>query len=68
MSFSNPPVFVPVSLNGFWINFRVNGHALQQIKEKDYAGKYRTQGIAVHLIDVTFSSKKRNIIDFKVES
>lgn len=43
-------------------------HALGQIKEKDYAGKYRTQGVSIHLIGVTFSSKKRNIIAFEVES
>lgn len=44
------------------------GRALQQIKEKGYADKYRTRGTALHLIGVEFSSEKRNITGFDVES
>jgi len=44
------------------------GRALQQIKNKGYADKYRTQGATIHLIGVEFSSKKRNVVRFEVES
>ena len=44
------------------------GRALQQIKEKGYADKYRTKGATLHLIGVEFSSERRNIIAFDVES
>ncbi len=43
------------------------GRALQQIKEKGYADKYRTQGVTIHLIGVEFSSEKRNLVNFEVE-
>ncbi len=42
--------------------------ALQQIKDKGYADKYRTDGATIHLIGVEFSSKKRNVVNFEVES
>ncbi|WP_035240306.1 ATP-binding protein [Desulfobacter vibrioformis] len=45
-----------------------DGSALQQIKNKDYAGKYRTLGATIHLIGVAFSSKERNVVDFEVET
>ena len=44
------------------------GRALQQIKEKGYADKYRTDGVTIHLIGVEFSSEKRNVVRFEVES
>jgi hypothetical protein len=64
---------VKLGANIYIFEFKVvelipDGHALQQIKEKGYADKYRTQGVSIHLIGVTFSSKKRNIIAFEVES
>jgi len=44
------------------------GRALQQIKDKGYADKYRIQGSTIHLIGVEFSSEKRNVVRFEVES
>src|SRR5690554_4021246 len=44
------------------------GRALQQIKDKGYADKYRGQGKAIHLIGVEFSSDKRQIVGFEVET
>ncbi|MBB3332669.1 hypothetical protein BDK63_003569 [Halomonas campaniensis] len=42
--------------------------ALQQIKDKGYADKYRGQGKVMHLIGVEFSSDKRQIVGFEVET
>ena len=44
------------------------GRALQQIKDKGYADKYRGQGKVIHLIGVEFSSDKRQIVGFEVET
>src|SRR5690554_4137704 len=44
------------------------GRALQQIKDKGYADKYRGQGKAIHLIGVEFSSDKCQIVGFEVET
>ncbi len=44
------------------------GRALQQIKDKGYADKYRTDGVTIHLIGVEFSSEKRNVVRFELES
>ncbi|MDR1461768.1 MAG: ATP-binding protein [Azoarcus sp.] len=44
------------------------GRALQQIKDRGYAGKYRGAGQPIHLIGVEFSRDKRNIVGFEVES
>ncbi len=44
------------------------GQALQQIKDKGYADKYRSRGATIHLIGVEFSSEKRNVVRFEVES
>jgi len=50
------------------VELLAEGRALQQIKDKGYADKYRTQGARIHLIGVEFSSKKRNVVRFEVES
>ncbi|CBL46238.1 Conserved hypothetical protein [gamma proteobacterium HdN1] len=42
------------------------GKALQQLKDKRYADKYRKNG-PVHLIGVEFSKDTRNIVGFEVE-
>jgi hypothetical protein len=42
--------------------------ALQQIKEKKYADKYRAQNRPIHLMGVEFSKKARNVVGFMVES
>ncbi|CBL47141.1 conserved hypothetical protein [gamma proteobacterium HdN1] len=42
------------------------GRALQQLKDRAYADKYRNDG-PVHLIGVEFSKDTRNIVGFEVE-
>ena len=41
--------------------------ALSQIKEKRYYEKYTSEGCRVHLLGINFSSKERNISDWKEE-
>ncbi len=43
------------------------GRALQQIKDKGYADKYRSEGVPIHLIGVEFSRENRNLAGFEVE-
>ena len=42
------------------------GRALQQIKDRAYADKYRARGEPIHLIGVEFSKADRNIVGFEV--
>jgi hypothetical protein len=44
------------------------GKALQQIKDKGYADKYRVRGEPIHLIGVEFSKDSRNVVGFEVET
>jgi hypothetical protein len=44
------------------------GKALEQIKLKGYADKYRASGQPIHLIGVEFSREQRQIVAFEVES
>jgi hypothetical protein len=44
------------------------GRALQQIREKGYAEKYRALNQPIHLIGVEFSKKARNVVGFEVEA
>ncbi|MCE8053923.1 hypothetical protein HOP61_21800, partial [Halomonas daqingensis] len=44
------------------------GSALEQIKAKGYADKYRAQGKPIHLIGVEFSRERRQIVAFEVEN
>ena len=44
------------------------GRALQQIKDKGYADKYRSRGELIHLVGVEFSRASRNIVGFEVET
>ena len=44
------------------------GKALQQIKDKQYADKYRSLNQPIHLIGVEFSKVDRNIVGFEVET
>ena len=39
------------------------GNALQQIKDKGYADKYRSLNQPIHLIGVEFSKESRNVVD-----
>lgn len=43
------------------------GNALQQIKDKHYADKYRSLKQPIHLLGVEFSKDSRNIVGFEVE-
>jgi hypothetical protein len=43
-----------------------NGKALQQLKDKQYADKYRAHGLPIHLIGVEFSRETRNVVGFDV--
>ena len=43
------------------------GRALQQIKDKGYADKYRAQGLPIYLVGVEFSKEQRNVLGFEVE-
>ena len=44
------------------------GAAIRQLKERDYAAKYRGRGEAIFLIGVEFSRKTRTLAAFEVES
>ena len=41
--------------------------ALKQIKEKKYYEKYAKDGAVIHLLGINFSSKERNITEWKEE-
>ncbi len=43
------------------------GDALQQLRDKQYADKFRHLGRPIHLIGVEFSNSERNIVAFDVE-
>ena len=45
-----------------------SGSALQQLKDRAYADKYRSRGEPIHLIGVEFSKASRNIVGFGVET
>ena len=44
------------------------GRALAQLRERDYAAKYRRPGQPIHLIGVEFSRANRNVAAFAAES
>ena len=44
-----------------------DGAAMEQLKEKRYAEKYRGSGLPIHLIGVEFSRGEKNIVAFDVE-
>ncbi|MFW6258712.1 MAG: ATP-binding protein [Halochromatium sp.] len=43
------------------------GSALQQLKDKGYADKYRALGKPITLIGIAFSEQQRQVVDFAVE-
>ncbi len=45
-----------------------DGRALQQIKDRAYADKYRARGEPIHLIGVEFSKAQRSVVGFEVET
>ncbi len=44
------------------------GAAMKQLRERNYADKYRARGVPIHLIGVEFGSKERNIKHFDIET
>ncbi len=50
------------------VEFTPEGRALQQLKDKAYADKYRAEGEPIHLIGVEFSKEQRSVIGFEVET
>lgn len=64
---------VKLGQNIYLIEFKVveltpKGRALQQLKDKNYADKYRAHGLTIYLIGVEFSRKERNVVGFEVEA
>ena len=45
-----------------------SGAAIKQLKERDYAAKYRGRGEPIHLIGVEFSRETRTLAAFEIES
>ncbi|MEN9865654.1 MAG: hypothetical protein RL748_1244, partial [Pseudomonadota bacterium] len=50
------------------VDGEAQGSAMQQLKDKCYADKYRAEGLPVYLIGVEFSKKTRNVVGFAVEA
>ena len=44
------------------------GRALQQLKDRGYADKYRAAGQPIHLIGIEFSREQRGVVGFEVET
>ncbi len=44
------------------------GRALQQLKDRRYADKYRSLGQPIHLIGIEFSQTQRTLVGFEVET
>jgi hypothetical protein len=49
------------------VKLAANGSALQQIKDRGYADKYRGEGLPLHLIGIEFSRERRTVVGFEVE-
>ena len=43
------------------------GRALQQLKDRNYADKYRAENLPIYLIGVEFSQAQRNVVGFETE-
>ena len=41
--------------------------AMSQMRERDYAGKYRSRGEPIHLVALVFGHEQRNLLDFRSE-
>ncbi len=49
------------------VELEPEGRALQQLKDRGYADRYRAEGVPIHLIGVEFSRKRRAVAGFEVE-
>ena len=47
---------------------QATGAALQQIKDRGYADKYRARGEPIHLVGIEFGRVERNVVGFEVET
>ncbi len=45
-----------------------DGRALEQIKARGYADKYRAEGLPIHLMGIEFSKEQRALVGFEVET
>jgi hypothetical protein len=50
------------------VELEPQGKALQQIKQRGYAERYRHRGEPIHLVGVEFSRDKRAVVGFEVET
>ncbi len=50
------------------VEIEPEGGALEQIKARGYADKYRDRGEPIHLIGVEFSREARKVVGFGVET
>lgn len=50
------------------VELEPEGRALQQIKERGYANKYRAMSQPLHLIGIEFSREQRTLVSFEVET
>ncbi|MFA7607205.1 MAG: PD-(D/E)XK nuclease domain-containing protein, partial [Rhodocyclaceae bacterium] len=50
------------------VELEPEGAALEQIKQKGYADKYRDRNEPIHLIGVEFSREQRRVVGFAVET
>ncbi|WP_404359065.1 ATP-binding protein [Methylotuvimicrobium sp. KM1] len=44
------------------------GKALKQLKDKNYAEKYKAEGVPIHLIGIEFSKESRSVVGFDIET
>jgi len=44
------------------------GKALQQLRDRAYADKYRARGEPIHLIGIELSRESRSVVGFEVDS
>ena len=44
-----------------------HGNALQQLRDRRYADRFRSRGEPIHLVGVEFSEKARNVVAFETE-
>lgn len=44
------------------------GAGIEQMRSRGYADKYRSKGLPIHLVSVEYSSERRNIVNFRLET
>ncbi len=49
------------------VNGRPSGQAIEQLRAKNYADKYRLHGLPIHLVGVEFSKETKNLASFSTE-